>query len=293
MTSIAESFSKIVWRTQLSAADIDAFNTHEEQVVARLRSDFDVVKIVRMGSFSRGSAVRGSSDLDLLVVLTRDEIMWGENFKRSGTVMQNVRASLAARFRQTDIGRDGQAVVVFFGDDRTVDVVPAAYGGPQKNNGRPLYWIPDGKDGWMPTAPETHGKYIADGETASGNKLKSVTRILKYWAGCRSPALPLSGFHLELLLTQAETCAPGRSLSACVADALTLLARRDCRALQDPSRLSGLISAAPTDAKREKLLAAARQSANWAATAVNYEAGYDAQNARRYWSMAFNGGFPS
>ncbi len=292
MSSIADSFGKIVSRTQLTTADIEAFNTHEEQVVARLKADFGVVKTVRMGSFSRGSAVRGSSDLDLLVVLTRGEITWGDRLKKSGTVMQNVRASLAARFRQTEIGRDGQAVVVSFADGRIVDVVPAAYDGPQ-SNGWPLYSIPDGAESWLATAPDTHGKYIADGENASGNKLKSVTRILKYWAACRSPRLPLSGFHLELLLTQTGICAPGRSLAACVADALSLLARRECRALQDPCGVSGLIRAAATDAKRGRLLAAVAQSAGWATTAVNYENGYDTASARRYWSMTFNGGFPA
>ncbi len=294
MGTIAESFQKLVAKTLLTSASTNAFERHRGEIERRLESSFAVAKFLVIGSFERGSAVAGVSDLDLLVVLKSQELSFASSgaLKRSDTVLSKVRDNLLARFPLTEIGRDGQAVAVHFSDGCSVDVVPAGYVGPLQT-GWPLYRIPDGCGDWMGTAPDTHGRYIRDGDAASGGKLKSVARILKYWAQTREVPLPLSGFHVELLLTQEGTCAPGQTLSKCVEQALGLLAQRECRALQDPCGVSGLIRAASTDAQRDRLYGSVNQSAGWASKACAYEALGNPAEARRYWQMVFNQGFPS
>lgn len=290
---IASSFARILSQTALTDVDHAAYKTHQDRVERSLRGAFEVSKVEPIGSYARGSAIRGRSDLDLLAVIRKESMSWGGSIISSSRLLTNVRAALRKTFPTTELGRDGQAVVVAFADGRSIDVVPGRWEGPiSATNGWPLYRIPDGGDGWLLTAPSYHGKYIGDGDDAAGGKLKSVVRILKYWKGSRSPELPLSAFHLELLFAQMGTCNGAKTLASCVADTFVLLDQRGCRALQDPCGISGLIQAAATDAKRERLLTNVRMSSAWAQDAVFKESLGLYAEARKSWDSVFNGSFP-
>lgn len=291
MSTIAQSFNAILAHIALTDADVTAFEVHKSRIESSLHGSFAVAKIVRIGSYARGSAIRFRSDLDLLALLRRNEVDWGGQIVLPSTLLNRAREALRGTFPGTALGRDGQAVVVEFSDNRRIDVVPAWFD-EALESGWPLYRIPSGSDGWLATSPELHGKYIAEGDTKAGGKLKSVVRILKYWKQCRDPELPLSAFHLELLLAKEGTCNGARSLAACVADALSLLERRECRALQDPCGISGYVPAASTDAKVDRLLAAVHGSATRARDAVQYEALGMSDEARRLWGIVFNNYFP-
>jgi hypothetical protein len=290
-SAVAGSFTNILARVALNDADLSAFETHRSRVESSLHGSFDLSKVVRVGSYARGSAIRFRSDLDLFIVLRRRETEWGDQYVLPSTILNRLREALRGTFPQSSLGRDGQAVVVEFSDNRRIDVVPARFENAL-DNGWPLYRIPSGADEWIATSPELHNKYIADGDARSGGKLKSVVRLLKYWRQCRNPELPLSAFHLELLLAKEGTCNGGRSLAACVADALILLERRACRALQDPCGVSGYIPAAATESKLERLLAAVGASAASARDALYYEAFGNLRETRRRWSAVFNNYFP-
>jgi hypothetical protein len=239
----------------------------------------------------RGCTIKGHSDLDLLVNFRNTEATWGDALVKPTSLLDRVRKALMKTFPNTVLGRDGQALVIDFADGRSVDVVPAIWRKHVPEKG-PLYWIPGADDQWLETVPHAQNKYINDGDAASGGQLKSVVRILKYWRHCRTPSLALSGFHLELLLTQDGTCNGAKTHAQCVADAFELLAKRRCRALQDPCGVSGLISAAGTSAKLTALDAAVQLSATRARDAVQYEQKGDFTNARDRWELVFNGGFP-
>jgi hypothetical protein len=287
---IANAFAAIARDTELTDADRAAFSTHRTRIESSLNAAFDISKLEVIGSFARDSTRRGSSDLDLFAVVRKAEIEWGAGIVEPLTLMNRVRDALKRTFPKTEIGRDGQAVVVAFSDGKSIDVVPAWWVRAM-DNGWPLYRIPADQSNWIDTSPGFHNKYINDGDARSGGQLKKVIRILKYWRSCRSPALPLSGFHLELLLTQEGICNGARTYAQCVADALDLLARRDCRALQDPCGLSGYVSAAGTAAKRSVLDAAVKTSARRAKDAVDYEATGRFSNAIERWQLVFNEGF--
>ncbi len=287
---ISSAFQGLGQRTALRAGELDAFERQRAGVTSSLTNRFAVSKFVPIGSVVRGSGLTGSSDLDLLVVLRREEVVWGDSLKAPSTVLSNVRTALRETYPSTEIGRDGQAVVVRFTDGRSVDVVPGWWASAQPN-GWPLYAIPSGGADWLKTAPDLHNKYISDGDDSAGGKLKSVVRIMKYWRSTRAQDLPLSGFHLELLLTSERTCVGARSLASCVAETLALLERRSCRALQDPCGVSGLISSAGTEAKRERLLQAISSSSSYAQSAIRCEQAADYRNALYYWELVFNGKF--
>lgn len=265
---------------------------HAETITTRLKKSFNLVNALRMGSHSRGTAVRAQSDLDLLIVFRKSEAMWGSDLVRSTTLVDAVRNDLRERYGSTEIRRDGQAIVVGFGaGSRPVDVVPAVYWGPGPNNW-PLYQIPDGDGDWLQTSPLRHSQYLAKADEATAGKLKGIIRLIKFWRNCRTPSIPLSAFHLEMALADGEIGRGAMSYSAALTDAFQLLAERGGRALRDPLGVSGHIAAARTQAMRETVANALDFAHYHARQARNAELRGDRQEALRQWDIVFNGHFP-
>lgn len=288
--TVSARFTTLLGRATPSTSEARSYEAHKASVSSTLKSNLSMVGVGLMGSYARGSAVGGHSDIDLLAVLRTTEVKWGSSWKSSSAVMQTVRTALLARFPDTDVGRDGQAVVVHFADgEDPVDVVPAVYVGPGPGN-YPKYLIPDGAGDWMETSPEAHNKYIE--LRSGGGKLPNVARIAKWWRLSREPEIPLSGFHVEVLLASQGICSGVKSYAQCFAELLDLLDRRECAALQDPLGVCGYLRSAATSAKRQQLCATVASSADRARRAIEAENGRDLSEAYRLWDLVFNGAFP-
>lgn len=287
---ISERFDTLVSWAELSENDERVFESHRSSVTRRIRSTLDTVNVVAIGSYSRGTAAANVSDVDLLAVLRTPAVSRAGALNSSDTVLANVRARLEERYTNTDVGKDGQAVVVGFADGKyPVDVVPAVYARAGVNN-YPVYKIPDGEGDWMETSPGVHNKYIEEADRRSGYKLKQVAKLIKLWRTCRSQ--PLNSFHLELLLAHSNVCTGARGYAECVADALTLFCERDARALHDPMEISGNVRATNTEAQRLKLVASLRESAEHAQKALSNGRYGMLSEGYRQWDIVFNGYFP-
>lgn len=292
-TAVAARFAQLLDRIAPDSIEERIFSDHESSIQTRLKSVFRTNRVERIGSYTRGSAIKGVSDVDLLLVLTRDEVRWGDKYKSSDTVLKNIRDQLQDRYTKTEVGRDGQAVVISFGDGKhPVDVVPGFYweAGP---NGYPVFYIPDGSGGWMKTSPQLHNRYIAAADDRSAGKLKSVARLLKFWASRRSSSDSLSGFHLEMLLASTDLCARPQAHAISFTEAIKQLSGRNCRALQDPLGVAGYIKAVGTDAKQSALNTTVQSVISHCRTALTAEDIFDAPEAIRQWKIVFNGDFPS
>ena len=152
---------------------------HASSIKARLGSSFRLRKFLLVGSHARQTAIRRYSDVDYFAVFSRDDFRWGDGYKSSNTVLDNLRTDLGNRFRQTSVYRDGPAVVASFRQgDYGVDVVPAIFWemNPRK---WPIYYMPDGNGGWIRTSPEYHNKFIRDADGRSGGKLKRTVQFVK------------------------------------------------------------------------------------------------------------------
>ena len=156
--TLSRLFNSLLLRTNPSSSDLAKIASHRLTVTRRLRSAFAANRVDIIGSFCRQSMVRGSSDLDLLLVLNVREARWGGRIKDSDTVLNTVRLELQDRYTTTEVGRDGQAITIYFSDGQyPIDVVPAFYRGPGLNN-YPVFSIPDGQNGWMDASPQIHNK---------------------------------------------------------------------------------------------------------------------------------------
>ncbi len=288
--TISDGFKSLLARIAPLPSESDAAERHIATIRRRLAEAYNLKGFVRAGSYSRGTFIRGSSDVDLFAVVSRDDARWGRGYMSSETMLNNFRQELAARFRSTDVSRDVHAVVVRFTDCQ-IDVVPAFFAGMTADK-QPMYAIPDGRGDWMTTSPAQHNAYIRQADEASRGKLRGTAQLLKFWRECRQSPVALSSFHIEMVLAAEGTCRGVKSYAECLTEVLQGLAQRDCRGLQDPLGISGLIPAVKASSRREPALASVKDSRDHAKKALIAERQNDRDEAHRQWDIVFRGYFP-
>lgn len=287
---VAQRFKTLLARIEPLPTEVSAAHKHAGSIKARLRKSFALKKFVVVGSHARGTAIRGWSDVDYFAVVSRDDVRWGDGYVRSSTTLDRVRLDLSNRFWRTETARDGQAIMLNFGSGSAVDVVPAFFW--EMGTKHPIYQMPDGAGGWMPTNPEVHGSYLKRANLASGGKLRRTVQLLKFWRECRQPRIPLSSFHLEMVLASENVCAGAKTQAECLAAGWTILADRACRSLRDPLQIAGLIPAAKTTAQNDHVLRSLLFAQDHALAALDAEDEGDYKEALRQWDIIFNGAFP-
>jgi predicted nucleotidyltransferase len=275
-------------RVQPQPGELAKAQSHLMTVRRRLSTSFDISKFVRIGSHARGTAIRRYSDVDILAVLRRNEAKWGGSIVNSSTFLRRIRNDLEDRYASTEVRGDGQAVVAQFGSgEHALDVVPAIF---QKWDGnRPIYLIPDGQDSWIETSPETHNAYFAAASEKSGQKLRKVVQLVKWWKYSRSQPMPLEAFHVDLLLASSGLCIGVKSYGECLLEAFKLLAERECRGFRDPLGISGVVLATKTESQRQALSESVNFAVFHARKAIAAESWKDFAEANRQWAIVFNG----
>jgi len=289
--SISASFGTLLDRIQPTSTEIQNAAQHASQIKTRLSDSFRLKKLFSAGSFPRQTYIRNSSDIDLFAVLARDDLRWGGAYVTSSTALDNVRKDLEGRYPHSTVYRDVHAIVVSFSDGVQVDVVPAIFHGMSPKNW-PIYKMPDGAGGWMQASPEIHAQYIKRADDKSGGKLRRVAQLMKFWRECRSPRIPLSSFHIEMLLASYDICAGIKSYAECITETLQTLAQRQCQALQDPLGIAGNIGATRSVSQRETTLTSVIYSRDHAKDALYGERHSNVAEAKRQWDITFNGQFP-
>jgi hypothetical protein len=289
---VYESFKKLLERIEPRQGELDRAGGHAGTVKTRLESSFDLKDFKIVGSHSRDTAIRTHSDADYFAVFSRDEFRWGDSYKSSNTVIDNIRQDLAARFWQTEVYKDGPAVVLGFGQgDYKVDVVPAIFWEIDQNK-RPIYYMPNGIGGWMKTSPDSHNRFIKEANDRSRGQLRYTVQLVKFWRECRTPRTPISSFHLDLLLAAERICEGAKTYSQCLTETFQLLTRRECRAYLDPLGISGYVEGVKMGAQREAAYRSVAYAYEHAAKAQDAELRGNTSEAMRQWDIVFNGNFP-
>src|SRR4051812_42552250 len=123
-TNTASQFERLIAKLQPSDKIHEAASRHIAVIRTRLRKDFDLKSLFVVGSVSRDTFIRGLSDVDAFAVVSRKDARWGGKYVDSSTALEGIRQALRFRFPQTNVHKDGEAIVVPFGD-MNIDVVPA------------------------------------------------------------------------------------------------------------------------------------------------------------------------
>lgn len=290
MATVSASFLTLLSRIQPLSSQRQAGESHLSSIKARIASAYDLKKFFTAGSFSRETSIRGKSDVDVFAVVSVNDVRWGSNYKSSNTVLDGFKAELENRFWGSTVYRDGPAVVVEFSDAK-VDVVPAYFSGTTTSNW-PLYGIPDGAGGWMDTSPGLHNQWLKQIDEECKGKLRGTAQLIKYWRECRTPRIPLSSFHIEVVLANEGICRGVKSYAQCVTEVLQGLAARECRAIADPLGVSGRVAAVKSEAQRELSLGAVKYSRDHAKDALAQDNRGEVMEALRQWDIVFNSQLP-
>lgn len=264
-----------------------------ERMKKRLARDFDVRRFLLTGSHWKETAVRRFSDLDLFVVVSRDEARKWSADGSSSTLVTRVRNSVARSYPQTTIRRDKQAVAVRFEKGQHgIDIVPAVFDAFEESSRSPFYLIPGGAGGWIRTAPDLQKRYLEQEHGRSGRKLKSLVRMLKWWGGSRASTSSFTSLYIEHFVAAAGIPV-GHTYQEALGELLALLCDHGARPVSDPLQISGPFRPTRTRLQEKALLAAAGISAARADRALKAELGSRWSAAVQLWASVFNGSFPS
>ncbi|HET7552695.1 MAG TPA: nucleotidyltransferase domain-containing protein [Gemmatimonadaceae bacterium] len=289
--SVSLRFRRLLEDISPTRPELERVNRNVTAIRTRLNATFGVVRATVVGSHKKGTAIRTYSDVDVFVVLQRMEARWGSSDVSSTTLLKRIRDDLQARYPATAVRRDEVAVVVGFGSGEfAVDVVPALF---DSFRGRPIFRIPDGGGGWMPTAPDAQLKWLRAAHAASARRLIPVVRMLKWWSCTRAATASFRSTYLEALLGCENVVGGPWSHAEALARAFSYLARSGLSQVADPAGISS-DSLAPTRTPRQRatLLEAARSAAGRSTAALAAERAGDWRGAIRQWSIIFNYQFP-
>ena len=131
-----------------------------------------------VGSVGRQTAIKGSSDLDILFDLPQETFKKFDGYSSNGqsALLQEVKGVIQERYPKTDISGDGQVVVIEF-DKYTVELVPGF------KNADDSFKYPDTHDGgsWKTTNPIPEQNECKNCDDASNGIFFDFCHILRSW----------------------------------------------------------------------------------------------------------------
>lgn len=171
-----------------------------KNITKRLNQDFwgstsEVDHSLYVGSYGRDTAIRGFSDLDMIFILPPTLFIKYDNYKYNGqsALLQDVRNSIRNRYPLTNIGADGQVVIVPFSDNMIFEVVPAF----EATDGS--FTFPDSNQGgsWRLTNPRPEIKAIREMDQLCNGNLKWLCRMMRSWKNVWG--VPMGGLLIDTL----------------------------------------------------------------------------------------------
>jgi hypothetical protein len=178
-TSIARRYGQITRRLNLEFWNIESYDYHS----------------IYTGSYGRDTAIGGTSDVDMIFWLKYEDYVRYNSHQGNGqsAMLQDVRAAIKKTYSVTDIGADGQVVVVPFNDGITFEVLPAFV------NKDDSFTYPDSNGGgsWKTTNPRPEIAEINRTDKDCNYNLKNLCKMARAWK--RTWDVPISGLLIDTL----------------------------------------------------------------------------------------------
>ena len=154
------------------------------KITKRLNTDFwsnysNTAHSLYVGSYGRSTAIHGTSDVDMIFELPYSVCEQYHRHRGNGqsALLQAVRRSIKKTYHFTNVGADGQVIVVSFGDTIRFDVVPAFA------NKDGSYTYPDSNSGgsWKKTNPKPEIQAIRSRNAGCNGNLIPLCRMMRAW----------------------------------------------------------------------------------------------------------------
>lgn len=187
----------------IQVQDGGTISARYKAITQRLNTDFwsttsDTAHSLYVGSYGRNTAIQGFSDLDMVFELPSSLYFQYDSHVGNGqsALLQAVRSSMRKAYSTSDIGADGQVVVVSFKDGMTFEVVPVF------ENRSGSYTYPDSHDGgrWRTTDPKSEMQATRERNNACNGNLIPLCRMMRSWK--RKWDVPIGGLLVDTLAYQ-------------------------------------------------------------------------------------------
>jgi hypothetical protein len=198
---LADWFSQFTSNIQVKKGE--AISSRYRSITKRLNTDFwettsETSHSLYVGSYGRGTAIDGFSDLDMVFELPGSLYKQYDEYVGNGqsALLQAVRASIAKTYSTTAIRADGQVILVPFDDGITIEVVPVFV------NRAGTYTFPDANGGgsWKTTNPRPEIAAIATRNSECNGNLIPLCRMMRAWKQER--VVPIGGLLVDTLAYQ-------------------------------------------------------------------------------------------
>ena len=196
--SLSDDFEEFCKNIKL---DDSLMRTTSGEIAKKLNKEYyDIVgessdHMYLVGSVGRKTAIKGSSDLDLLFVLPKAVYDRFDAYETGGQsqLLQEIKNVLLERYPRTDISGDGQVVIIEF-DSYTVELVP----GFLSNDDSFIY--PDTHNGgrWKSTKPLLEQNSCNAIDDASNGVYRDFARIIRAWKN--NVGFSFSGLLIDTLI---------------------------------------------------------------------------------------------
>lgn len=154
-------------------------------------TDSKTANSLQVGSYGRGTAIKGISDLDMIYIMPAAK--W-EKYKdgRQSALLQDVKNAIKGRYSRTEMWGDGQVVVVSFGNQE-IEVVPAF----QQEDGSFKYPNTNNGGSWPITKPRSEIDAIRQMDGNKNNNLRRLCKMVRAWRN--KHAVVMGGFLVDTL----------------------------------------------------------------------------------------------
>lgn len=148
-----------------------------------------------VGSYGRGTAIAGFSDLDMIFQLPDTVKGRIDRYLGNGqsALLQEIKGKIQKTYWNTDVGGDGQVVVVKFSDGMKFEVVPAF------KNDDDSYTYPDANSGgsWKKTDPIPEINTVASADKNTSGDMKRLCKMMRAWKNKWN--VPMGGLLIDTL----------------------------------------------------------------------------------------------
>lgn len=199
--SVADWFSTFC--SAIAVSDLSTVRHRYRSIARRLNQDYwdwenDNAFSRYVGSFGRGTAAGTTSDVDMLFELPSS--MYSQYDSRAvngqSALLQAIRNSIRRTYSSTEIGGDGQVVVVSFSYGARFEVLPVF------KNDDDTFTYPDANDGgrWRVCDPKAEIDAMRRRNNECNGNLRRLCRMMRAWKDAWS--VPISGLLIDTLAYQ-------------------------------------------------------------------------------------------
>lgn len=201
--SISDYFSKLCIALRIGAEKRESIANRTRLITQRLNADFrnltsNTAHRFYAGSYGRGTAIPSVSDVDLIYALPFDMYNQYHAHQANGqsALLQAVKRSIGKTYPTSDIGGDGQVIVIKFKDGIKYDLLPAFY------NASEGYTFADANGGgqWKSCRPKQEISSFSKRNSECNGNLSELSRMVRAWRDCNN--VPMSGMLIDTLAYQ-------------------------------------------------------------------------------------------